>query len=206
MFSVENNSVNSPLLRLPAEIRSMIWQCALGTMEVHPAEVENSWYTENGSDVKSQFAVDRQLGLVRTCRQLYAEAGLTFYHNNIFSFQAYSDMARFRLGLRDAQLRAVQTIAISGKILEHLHEDLRSFHNIFCHSGRHSEPLHCPDPFCKGRKLLPDQLTSIIPQLRTLTIDVRGYKEYSQAWIRIQALIELTRNLHGGLDIIVLTA
>jgi hypothetical protein len=54
-----------------------------------------------------EFNIDRQVSLVRTCRQLYSKAGLIFYRESTFSFNTYSAMGRFRLILRTAQLEAV---------------------------------------------------------------------------------------------------
>jgi hypothetical protein len=157
--SVENNSINSPLPRLPAEIRNLIWQYTLDTMKFHPTKKDAPRYTENGSEVTSEFDVDRQLGFIRTCRQLYSESGLIFYHESTFSFHNYSAMARFQLSLRHAQLEAVDTIKLFGKVLEELQcrtvpAIIRDrIHRIaFCH-GKDSlviEKDDCPDPFCKA--------------------------------------------------------
>lgn len=69
----------------------MIWHYVLGTMRIYPAyKGTANKYVENGSNTTSAFNADRQLGLIRTCRQLYSEAGLVFFRENTFSFDDYN--------------------------------------------------------------------------------------------------------------------
>jgi hypothetical protein len=165
-------------------------------MKVFPKVAGKPAYVENGTTFVTRFDVDLQLGLVRTSRQLYSEASLTckrlrrttacetstefvhqhlVYHNNTFSFDTYSEMARFRLSLRDAQLGAVRTIAISPELLRELHGRTwqASFHQEVFHHGTGSHETNqerCPDPFCKAWRKLPDKLTLMFPHLRGLVI------------------------------------
>jgi hypothetical protein len=211
--SVENNSIASPLLRLPAEIRNQIWQYTLGTMQVHPTVKGTPRCTDRGSDTISDFDVDRQLALVRTCRQLYSEAGLIFYRDSTFFFNAYSAMARFRLSLRVAQLEAVQTIALSGKVLEQLQRKTRLTrfqaigHRINYHHGETGalDQRQCPDPFCEAWGRLPDRLTLIFPHLRTLVVDGGIDMGDSEERARLNNIIEWVKR-HEGLEDVAISA
>jgi hypothetical protein len=200
----------SPLLRLPAEIRNQIWQYTLGTMQVHPMVESTPRYNDRGSETISDFDVDRQLALVRTCRQLYSEAGLIFYRDSTYSFNTCSAMARFRLSLRNAQLEAVQTIALSGKVLEQLQRKTRLTrlqaigHRINCHHGEPGrlDQRQCSDPFREAWGRLPNRLTLIFPHLRTLVVDRVLRMGDPEERARLDNIFEWVRR-HEGLEDVV---
>ncbi|KAF2850755.1 hypothetical protein T440DRAFT_518049 [Plenodomus tracheiphilus IPT5] len=83
-------NARSPLLRLPPEIRNQIWELALG-----------------GSDFFLDYDLDKvkvvkpetprtstpATALLRTCRQIYAEAALCHYKVNAFHFSTLTNAA-----------------------------------------------------------------------------------------------------------------
>ncbi|KAI8940194.1 hypothetical protein NX059_003900 [Plenodomus lindquistii] len=74
-------NAHSPLLRLPPEIRNQIWQMVLGGKHL------SMWYI-NALDFKmhtyTAVGLKHASALLRTCRQIYAEAVLYPYQSNIF--------------------------------------------------------------------------------------------------------------------------
>ncbi|KAF2789250.1 hypothetical protein K505DRAFT_341422 [Melanomma pulvis-pyrius CBS 109.77] len=95
----QKNSTNSPLLRLPAELRNKIYRYALGDMRI-----------VIGSTGKSDITI----GLPGTCRQIYAETGTMVYQLNVFDFvlriDYLRDWAEHRLR---SQLEAVRAIKVN---------------------------------------------------------------------------------------------
>jgi hypothetical protein len=59
------------------------------------------------------FDTDRQLGLLRVSRQIYAETATSAYRLNTFFFDEYDKLSVFRYGLKQAHWEVLCTIAIS---------------------------------------------------------------------------------------------
>jgi hypothetical protein len=70
-------------------------------------------YTIEGTRHTQVFDADRQLGLLRVSRQIYAETATSVYRLNTFFFDDYDKLSTFRYGLKQAHWKALCTIAIS---------------------------------------------------------------------------------------------
>ena len=104
--------MNSPLLRLPSELRTKIWHYALGGITVYP-NLKRLRYRKYGSTSTGLFKSNLgQLSLPRTCRQIYSEAALVFYHENTFAFHDYKAFKRFRDRIRDAHFAMIRSISV----------------------------------------------------------------------------------------------
>ncbi|XP_014558460.1 hypothetical protein COCVIDRAFT_36223 [Bipolaris victoriae FI3] len=85
----------SPLLRLPAEVRNMIWEFALGGRAY---EAKRDGYRMHSQGDPSRVA------LLRVCRQIYAEAVNIPMQQSVFSIPLHYPMrecfSRFKTGQR----------------------------------------------------------------------------------------------------------
>jgi hypothetical protein len=126
---MNRNSVVSPFLRLPGEIRNKIYGFIVGdhhlqvgyTPHQHGIEtikgkryrthVGGGFFNRLAARGKNhhryQEAQSLHLGLLRVCRQVYGEAALLPYAMNIFSFENDWVMRRCLKTLRPAQKRAM---------------------------------------------------------------------------------------------------
>jgi hypothetical protein len=79
-FSAARNAIASPLLRLPAEIRHEIYAyvASVGTYKV------DGFDGPTGPDFYISGPLPSWLGLLHTCRQIYAEASALPYALNTF--------------------------------------------------------------------------------------------------------------------------
>ncbi|KAI4916534.1 hypothetical protein J4E85_010189 [Alternaria conjuncta] len=79
---VQRNAEESPLLRLPAEIRAMIWKLAIGNPIIRPAwggPIKPLKYRSPFEERASEFPAPRhRFALLRVCRQIYSEAAASF--------------------------------------------------------------------------------------------------------------------------------
>ncbi|KAF2034836.1 hypothetical protein EK21DRAFT_84956 [Setomelanomma holmii] len=87
------NAQESELLRLPPEIRAMIWRYALGYQNVWLSTVR---------PIKEASWTDR-CQLLRTCRQIYSEAAMMPYKYNTFYVGTIANYSR-HLNLGNIQL------------------------------------------------------------------------------------------------------
>ncbi|KAH6879073.1 hypothetical protein BKA58DRAFT_453287 [Alternaria rosae] len=111
------NQENSPLLRLPAELRNRIYNFALyrgtGCFDPPPKVIKDTgrsgpWPTSNND--KSDLA------LLSTCRQVQSAASILYYALNTFRFKPSSSLDNFTSTLAPAKLNAVKSIDIDEEL------------------------------------------------------------------------------------------
>ena len=121
--SVRDNG-NSPLLSLPAEIRAIIWEYALGGMQINieVARERSSYINNKTTPLKSNLT--RGINLPRVCRQIYSEIGAIVYRHNVFSFADYEALLAFRSIFKQPQWESVYTIAVSVSMAQRLYAPL----------------------------------------------------------------------------------
>ncbi|KAF2118563.1 hypothetical protein BDV96DRAFT_390467 [Lophiotrema nucula] len=121
--NVRCNSVSSPLLRLPGELRNKIWYYAAEDTEVYvtfhkkptsksrhrPAEVINGEVRQNGHHT----TIDQSIFcLPQVCRQVYAETATLAYARSKFTFPAdcYQTLCGFSSHLNTAQRKSIACV------------------------------------------------------------------------------------------------
>ncbi|CAA9956800.1 hypothetical protein PTMSG1_00408 [Pyrenophora teres f. maculata] len=159
------NMTESPFLRLPAELRNMIYEFAVAghiilietelmttkrlrnglfTARAHkPDEKINGRWASDGKRVYPLFAFDL------VCRQIRAETSLLQYRTNYFHFDTHEDLEFFSTQLTSTQLHAITDISID--------------------YSKHSERLY--SGLCRGVRV-PSML-HMFPRLRRLYIAPR---------------------------------
>ncbi len=79
LTSTLRNATESPLLLLPAELRTMIWNCALMAGEI--VTIREKWYTDAPSGDRIYALGSPNVRTLQVCRQIYAEtASPPFQH------------------------------------------------------------------------------------------------------------------------------
>ncbi|KAF2118564.1 hypothetical protein BDV96DRAFT_390469 [Lophiotrema nucula] len=131
---VERNAVQSPLLRIPAEIRNRIFTFAMGGLDV---QVRFIWTRVDGNYTRRKLkgrAVDWQnnnqdavyvqpaFHFIEVSRQIYAEFATLAYSANAFDFY-FQTMNAFLDVLNDAQIAAIKTIEIDGAFFDYHRSD-----------------------------------------------------------------------------------
>jgi hypothetical protein len=164
--SARDNSVNSPLLKPPAELRTKIWRYTLGTMTIFPSSIPRPLkYQENGSERLMYVNTDLQLSLTRTCRQIYSEARLIFYSDNTFCFHYPGVFNHFQDYLRKDQLEAIRYVQAStyflGNFYDRISLDGFGYDYILKLSGEN--PVH-------GLHASRPGLCSVSPNLNALVV------------------------------------
>lgn len=121
ILSVRDNSINSPLLSLPGEIRQKIWDHAIGGMRIHFEFGQRVKYSVYDTADKHDFELEHQFSLPRVCRQIYSKVGANFYRLNVFYFEDYASLNRFRQHMKRAQLEALRTITTSVDVVNRVY-------------------------------------------------------------------------------------
>lgn len=90
MLSSTKSNSESPLLRLPAEIRNSIWEYALGgnIRDLTYFKRDRKRYTEWLIAMSSASFPEHSHALLSTCRQIYAETALLTFSTNEFRFRS----------------------------------------------------------------------------------------------------------------------
>ncbi|KAH8629752.1 hypothetical protein IG631_14329 [Alternaria alternata] len=101
----QRNATSSPFLRLPPEIRNMIY--------THIIDVVTVVFTKAGLG-RGRHPVQDGLALVRVCRQIHAEAGLLPYALNTFVFWTFTSVLRVFLDRRKEEQIAVMRNVLWG--------------------------------------------------------------------------------------------
>jgi len=113
VFSAQHNS-NSPLLRLPAEIRNQIYDYVIGGQAyvIHKRSRRKPPYYLARRDFIG-FHWREQTALPRTCRQFRHDTSVLFFQNNIFMArytEPSSNMNGWMRSLQPYHASAIQTI------------------------------------------------------------------------------------------------
>jgi hypothetical protein len=118
--SAKLNSVTSPLLRLPGEIRTKIWQYAIGyhQIDIGHRRLEQLCADEPARNVRPsnpathfpRTFVRPSFALPRTCRQMYVETSPYIYTLNTFGFESVAVFDRWTKNRALGQRRLVASI------------------------------------------------------------------------------------------------
>ncbi|KAI4616532.1 hypothetical protein J4E80_005806 [Alternaria sp. BMP 0032] len=98
---VKSNTQQSPLLRLPAELRNKIFRHG-GTREWRHLNSDNDVFRSTPANI----------ALPRVCRQIYSETATLVYSGNLFSFNNVFELNRFVASRKHAQLEAMTMIMV----------------------------------------------------------------------------------------------
>jgi hypothetical protein len=105
----ERNRTDSPLLRLPAELRNKIFALAFGGLKIfiRNTRIDVSYNSRGNADfIRRPFA-----GLQGTCRQIYVETALLpFSEINEFWYYTTSDLDILQDRFAPAQVKAISTV------------------------------------------------------------------------------------------------
>ncbi|KAF2662775.1 hypothetical protein K491DRAFT_709439 [Lophiostoma macrostomum CBS 122681] len=111
MVPITKRNAETPLLRLPAEIRNRIFEFALGgnIIDIHKRRgtPRGAFALRSGPSTNVRML----LGVLEVCRQIYHEAPTIPYSYNIFGFYNRDSFPEWCQGRKKAQLDAVRTIA-----------------------------------------------------------------------------------------------
>ncbi|KAH7408273.1 hypothetical protein DE146DRAFT_629203 [Phaeosphaeria sp. MPI-PUGE-AT-0046c] len=120
---IVKSNQDSPLLRLPAEIRNTIWKYTLGGKTMRPVYSYRSRlnFVPKPSERINTFA------LLRTCRQIYAEGALIPYTESIFSVEYMADVTRAFRRFRKHQLGHIRELSIECDRYVPNHFDVHQF-------------------------------------------------------------------------------
>ncbi|KAF2118248.1 hypothetical protein BDV96DRAFT_597106 [Lophiotrema nucula] len=112
MKIAKGNSETSPLLRLPGEIRNMIWVYALGGHRINVLENDNVVsHTSRLIDAPNDSAASSPtFQLPQVCRQLYAETALLPYQLNTFALKNTISKSGWVKSLCAAQRRSITSL------------------------------------------------------------------------------------------------
>jgi hypothetical protein len=136
--SAESNSLESPLLRLPAEIRNMIWDYAIGH---HQIDIRNKLRDGKLYDVKLGYEarpeaiqsgsitprvfIKPTFTLPSVCRQIYVETAPKVYTLNTFTFTDYRTLDRFIKERALGQRRLIASIDVPFDYFRMYSDDFR---------------------------------------------------------------------------------
>lgn len=107
------NAQQSPLLRLPQEIRDIIWIYVVGNKEIKTATRQPNNLLSSCGVGKAQPLID--LSLVKTCRQIYSETVFLPYQKNTFWVRMGDNAARLSVlgGIQDACREQITKVKVS---------------------------------------------------------------------------------------------
>ncbi|KAH7076417.1 hypothetical protein BKA63DRAFT_564808 [Paraphoma chrysanthemicola] len=174
--NAKDNSVKSPLLSLPPELRTKIWAYALAGTRTH---VHKRYSVQRTKSARGHGLVRSRiispLSLLRVSRQVYSEAALLPYHLTTFFFDDYNDLRAFQLALKQAQLDALEVIAISTPLAREMYVPPprpRPYGMRASVPGRGmSGVLWLQSPRSEYYKSTPFKLGQMFPSLRMIVLD-----------------------------------
>ncbi|KAF1997456.1 hypothetical protein P154DRAFT_578877 [Amniculicola lignicola CBS 123094] len=106
--TTKKNEQDSPLLRLPAEIRNTIYGYVLGGKTV----TKEGW--EGRMTDKDTFEISgrQSLALLGVCRMIYAETAFLPFTLNDFHFDYEEEISMLRASMRTFQWNAITTVVL----------------------------------------------------------------------------------------------
>ncbi|OCL10800.1 hypothetical protein AOQ84DRAFT_336894 [Glonium stellatum] len=103
----ERNAQESPLLKLPGELRNKIWNYVLGDRTLHIEHTAANDLTAEGERPRDLTNRGLSLCCLRVCRQIYTEARHLPYSSNTFAFRNTSTYQFFTPSLLPKQRRLI---------------------------------------------------------------------------------------------------
>ena len=129
MHSTEADAKNSPLLRLPGELRNKIYGYALGDSFIEPLLRRRT--ASIHARISSGRPMSHTVSLIRTCRQTRSEAESLFFSHTTFGFNfSRYDFHRFLAHVGREKRELITSIAMTFSTLEALEQ----------HEGRYKLP------------------------------------------------------------------
>lgn len=118
----------TPLLRLPPEVRNCIWEYALGdkVLDVVFVEKLKGPYIEEKTLIAADTFPDHSHALLQVCRQVYTETALIPFATNAFKFarEEAFDWARHLLPVQQKSIREVHIVTHRAeRMLDWMHCD-----------------------------------------------------------------------------------
>ncbi|KAF2442047.1 hypothetical protein P171DRAFT_474548 [Karstenula rhodostoma CBS 690.94] len=176
-YATQINSLESPLLRLPAEIRIKIFEYVLvdeKSIQVYRKVLRSSPLARVRQCRPACVIVNGKcrihtshLSILRVCRQIYNESALIFYSQNTFHFPLDDGhMNRIAAALREGQRHAVYHIELCSEVL-----------TFKMNRRRRAKDWNKHIFYSK-------QLSELFPNLQSVKLDdaILGYPYY---WLRI---------------------
>ncbi|KAF2132694.1 hypothetical protein P153DRAFT_363982 [Dothidotthia symphoricarpi CBS 119687] len=111
-----NSNRNSPLLRLPPELRNRIWSHVLG------GKIFRASYQRPGQKYKLRSPPtepDNCMSLLQTCRQIYSEGALMPLSLNTFTIESPRCMKRLQKCLKEYQRKQIVSIQLELEVLNY---------------------------------------------------------------------------------------
>lgn len=118
--SAQRNSLESPLLCLPGEIREAIWKHALGGHQIEIPDVSQEGPVEGIYDMRTLYpdtlcppgSARPTFQLPRVCRQMYVEASPYVYSMNTFAFHSMAALDQWIKNRCVGQRRLIASLNI----------------------------------------------------------------------------------------------
>ncbi|USP77115.1 hypothetical protein yc1106_04389 [Curvularia clavata] len=140
------NQQQSPLLRLPAELRNKIFAYALGGRTFRFKTTGNyPWYIKNVTKYKHALA------LLQVCRQIYAETALLPFSTNTFSASRLYVLEEWAESLHSARAQSIKWIRLKLQLSSGMGFLINKIH---CESFKFDKPLVLPEISNRGHVVL----------------------------------------------------
>jgi len=137
--SSQRNQRDSPLLRLPAELRNHIWQYVFNGPTITISNV-----FQNGRTPYAGLRYERchnrlHLGLLRVSRQVHAEMRLHQFRCSLFFVQNLDALAEFLSCLTNDQQNAIERISMSIEVFASMFVRMSSFWGSVSRGGFYAD-------------------------------------------------------------------
>lgn len=132
MRRTQQNSLNSPLLRLPAEIRNMIWNYAVGGLKIMIRDREafaNMSPYERAKDHQYHAALNPYIQLHKVCKQTHAEVAPLIYTLNTFCCYYLEPFDKWMKNRSSRQMQLVTSVRVP---IQYFRLYSQGFRDNFC--------------------------------------------------------------------------